>query len=311
MALVDATSSMNVEIFIADTDAYSILFHTMYLKFFERHRLEWLGFAECCRLAAEEGLVLQELATRHVRYYDSARLGDVCVTSAAVVEFDGVAAVFNHTFHLLEGDKPGKLLTRTVSQVGFVDGATGRGVPFPPSVMGGLLSGAAPTIGKSAKSSVFGGGPPPIVGALPPAHVWPHKIYPDLCDSSSSIMHLHALDLFERARSSAMGGAITLERQKEQSGNLFVVGRMDNISYNAAAPARLGDECEVHTRCALRYNKVCLVFFHELRRKGESTAIISGSVSVYSISRDKKPVPIAGWLEALMQPHMVQLKGGR
>jgi hypothetical protein len=67
------------------------------------------------------------------------------------------------------------------------------------------------------------------------------------------------LDYFERARSDGMGGAITLRKCKEGGdGNIFVVGRMDQMEYGCLSNDRpvFGDDLEVRTFVELKYQVI-------------------------------------------------------
>ena len=60
------------------------------------------------------------------------------------------------------------------------------------------------------------------------------------------VSHPNILDMFERARSSGLGGAVVLKERAEASGNAFVVGRIDRTNYLCpASPPTYGDRLEV------------------------------------------------------------------
>lgn len=171
--LKDWEHSLPVEVFISDTDSYAIIYHTVYHKYFERARVEFLGVAELMRLRREDGVVLRELATRHIRFFDSGLLGDLCTVVTKLVELDGSRIVMEHRF-LRDRDK--KMLTRGVCELGFLDISTGALVPIPSTILRGLPADTAQHIPRNAISSIFGGGaqPTPTPYCTPqPAH--PHR----------------------------------------------------------------------------------------------------------------------------------------
>ena len=66
------------------------------------------------------------------------------------------------------------------------------------------------------------------------------------------VSHPNILDMFERARSSGLGGAVVLKERAEASGNAFVVGRIDRVNYcDASRAAKYGDRLEVRVPCYL------------------------------------------------------------
>ncbi len=156
--LKDWEHSLPVEVFISDTDSYAIIYHTVYHKYFERARVEFLGVRELMRLRREDGVVLRELETRHIRFFDSGLLGDLCTVVTKVVELDASRIVMEHRF-IRDRDK--KMLTRGVCELGFLDVATGALVPVPPTLLKGLAADTVQHIPRNAISSIFGGGAGP------------------------------------------------------------------------------------------------------------------------------------------------------
>jgi YbgC/YbaW family acyl-CoA thioester hydrolase len=152
-----------VEVFISDTDSYAIIYHTVYHKYFERARVEFLGVRELVRLRHEDGVALRELETRHIRFFDSGLLGDLCTVVTKLVELDASRIVMEHRFMR---DRDQKMLTRGVCELGFLDVATGAPVPVPPSLLRGLAADPAQHIPRNAISSVFGGGAPVPAAAV-------------------------------------------------------------------------------------------------------------------------------------------------
>ena len=154
-SLKDWEHKLPVEVFISDTDSYAIIYHTVYHKYFERARVELLGISELVRLRSQQGIALRELETRHIRFFDSGLLGDVCTVVTKLVELDATRIVMEHRF-LRDSDQ--KMLTRGVCELRFIDERSGATVPVPPSILKGLCADPSQHIPKNAISSIFGGG---------------------------------------------------------------------------------------------------------------------------------------------------------
>ncbi len=82
--------SMPVRVYFQDTDAGGIVYHGIYLNFFERVRMEWLralGF-EVRRLIEEFGVQFV-VRTLTIRYHGPARLDEELLVSLAVERMGG------------------------------------------------------------------------------------------------------------------------------------------------------------------------------------------------------------------------------
>ena len=310
-----------VTVFIGDTDAYRMMYHTNYLVYYARARLDFLGLRALAALASREGISLRDRRVLHVRYFDSARLGEECAVVTTLFGVDAAAGTitFNHVFNQ-GADGSGKTLNRAVVEVGFAR-RDGSAAPLPPQI----FDAAAPRLAKCLSPRVFGGAPARCPAAVAcPQHSFPMAGHADLCDASGRLQLHLMLDCFERARSSGMGGPVTLQRCQEESGHIFVVGRMDHIYCDSEAPPMYGDALEVRTTVELKHRNVCIVFHHQLWRvggggegyegggdggvgaaatSGEAVPLVEAAVSVYSISeKDKSPVPAPAWLEKMVAP---------
>lgn len=76
--------TLPVRVYYEDTDAGGVVYHTGYIRFFERARTEWLralGFSQA-RLAEEVG-VLFTVVELTVRYLKPARLDDLLQVQAS------------------------------------------------------------------------------------------------------------------------------------------------------------------------------------------------------------------------------------
>ena len=193
-----------------------MMYHTNYLVYYARARADILGLGEIARLQRECGISLVERRILHVRFFDSARLGEECavVTTLFGVDLAAGTLVFNHVFNRgLDGS--GKTLNRAVVEVGFVQSDGTAVAPLPSSLGFGA---AGPLIAPCTAPRVFGGAPArcPAAGVVTQGggggHVVPIRCHGDLCDISGRVqMHL-ILDQFERTRSAGMGGPVTLQR---------------------------------------------------------------------------------------------------
>ena len=55
-------------------------------------------------------------------------------------------------------------------------------------------------------------------------YVWRTTCYLDTVDGTGEASHPNVLDMFERARSAGLGGAVVLKQRAEEGNNSFVVG---------------------------------------------------------------------------------------
>ncbi|MEJ0100620.1 MAG: tol-pal system-associated acyl-CoA thioesterase [Pseudomonadota bacterium] len=92
-----------VRVYYEDTDSGGVVYHTGYIRYFERARTEWLralGYS-LQRLATEEG-VLFTVVDLAVRYRRPARLDDLLeVVSTADVA--GASVLFTQAVHAADG----------------------------------------------------------------------------------------------------------------------------------------------------------------------------------------------------------------
>ena len=105
--------SMPVRVYFQDTDAGGIVYHGVYLNFFERVRMEWLrtlGF-EVRRLIEDYG-VLFVVRTLAVRYLRPARLDEELQVSVAVDRAGGAQLALSQ--HVMRDGEP-----LVVAQIGL------------------------------------------------------------------------------------------------------------------------------------------------------------------------------------------------
>jgi acyl-CoA thioester hydrolase len=108
-------------VYYEDTDAGGVVYHTGYIRFFERARTEWLrglGFSQA-RLADEVG-VLFTVVKMTVRFFKPARLDDLLMVSARAESAGGASLEFGQEVR----HESGTLLAEGRVRVACVDART-------------------------------------------------------------------------------------------------------------------------------------------------------------------------------------------
>ncbi len=111
-----------VRVYYEDTDAGGVVYHTNYIKYFERARTEWLrgiGHSQA-RLAKEEGLLFSvvELETA---FHRPARLDDALVVRSTVEAAGRASILFRQAVH--RDSAEGELLASGTVKVACIDAA--------------------------------------------------------------------------------------------------------------------------------------------------------------------------------------------
>jgi acyl-CoA thioester hydrolase len=134
-----------VRVYYEDTDASGVVYHAVYLKYFERARTEWLramGFSQQSLRGKLD--VVFTVANLDVAFLKPARLDDELEVTVVVAEMRRASLHFQQTLGVKgDGDSP---LARATVRVGCVDVATFRPCALPEefvSYVGTLLAGAA------------------------------------------------------------------------------------------------------------------------------------------------------------------------
>jgi acyl-CoA thioester hydrolase len=112
-----------VRVYYEDTDAGGVVYHTGYIRYFERARTEWLralGYSQ--KQLAEEAGVLFSVVELTVRYLRPARLDDMLEVLARA-EVSGGASV---AFHQEIRDAAGRLLAQGQVRVACVQAGSLR-----------------------------------------------------------------------------------------------------------------------------------------------------------------------------------------
>jgi len=122
--------SLSIRVYWEDTDAGGVVFYANYLKYFERARTEWLralGIEQ--RLLQEQEGIQFVVADVGLRYLAPAKLDDVLVVSARLVEWGNASLVFEQ-----EARCGPVLLTRGRVRAGCVSASTLRPQRIPRSL---------------------------------------------------------------------------------------------------------------------------------------------------------------------------------
>jgi len=125
--------SWPVRVYYEDTDAGGVIYHTNYIKYFERARTEWLrslGFSQA-RLAQEEG-VLFTVVNLSTDFKRPGRLDDELVVRS-MAELAGAASVHFSQEIWRDGESPQLLATGTV-KVACIDATAFRPRRLPDSL---------------------------------------------------------------------------------------------------------------------------------------------------------------------------------
>jgi acyl-CoA thioester hydrolase len=107
-----------VRVYYEDTDAGGVVYHTGYIRYFERARTEWLralGYSQ--KQLAEEAGVLFTVVELTVRFLKPARLDDMLEVLARVGERRGASLAFVQEIR----DAAGELLAEGQVRVACVD----------------------------------------------------------------------------------------------------------------------------------------------------------------------------------------------
>lgn len=121
---------LSLRVYWEDTDAGGVVFYANYLKYFERARTEWLRALgiEQRRLQTQEGIQFV-VADVQLRYLAPAKLDDMLVISAKLVEWGNASLVFEQEARCGE-----VLLTQGRVRAGCVSASTLRPQRIPPAL---------------------------------------------------------------------------------------------------------------------------------------------------------------------------------
>lgn len=121
--------SIDVRVYIEDTDAGGIVYYVNYLKFMERARTEFfreLGFGKAG--ANKEGYQFV-VHSAEIEYRKPAQLDDLLTVNAKITKVRGASIFFDQ--EVRRGDE---LLSNAKVKIACVDGASMRPLPLPAEV---------------------------------------------------------------------------------------------------------------------------------------------------------------------------------
>jgi acyl-CoA thioester hydrolase len=124
-----------VRVYYEDTDAGGVVYHTGYIRYFERARTEWLralGYSQT--QLAQEACVLFTVVDLQIRFRRPARLDDEVV----VVSLPTLAGGASLNFAQSVISSTGEVLAEGSVRVACVDAQTFRARRLPAAVLAGL-----------------------------------------------------------------------------------------------------------------------------------------------------------------------------
>jgi acyl-CoA thioester hydrolase len=126
-----------VRVYYEDTDAGGVVYHTSYIRYFERARTEWLrslGYSQ--KQLAEEAGVLFTVVELTVRYLKPARLDDMLEVLAEVGERGHASLAFAQEIRTASGE----LLAEGQVRIACVDQRNFRPRRLPPALVARMMS---------------------------------------------------------------------------------------------------------------------------------------------------------------------------
>jgi acyl-CoA thioesterase FadM len=233
-----------LQVFIEDTDAYSVVYYANYLRFVERAAFAAIGpSAVASALDTTPSLSFGIRSANGIKYAAAARLGDACVVDLKCHGLDD-AGQLTMKASLLRQSDGAELWSAADVRFGFVDAKSGVAVSEWPLPLDVDLT---PPDDPCAKP----------VGEAPAAALGPSLEPPDLVlqpdvASACGTVDLHAAArYFERHRTTYLGGPDKLEALASDNSINVVVARINQLRLLPAAhAARIGTPLEV--RCAVK-----------------------------------------------------------
>lgn len=124
---------LQVRVYYEDTDAGGVVYHTGYIRFFERARTEWLralGYSQ--RQLAQEAGVLFSVVEMNVRYLKPARLDDLLEVLARAELSGGASVAFEQEIR----NQSGQLLAQGQVRVACLAAGTLKPCRLPAGLAG-------------------------------------------------------------------------------------------------------------------------------------------------------------------------------
>ena len=123
-----------ITIYYEDTDAGGIVYHSNYLKFFERARTEMLrtmNFSQKILLDKNIGLVVRHM---DIDFISSAKLDDHLIVESSVIEIKKVSLLFQQEIK----NSANVILCKATTKIACVDTATVKLQKIPQSIIDGF-----------------------------------------------------------------------------------------------------------------------------------------------------------------------------
>ena len=129
--------SIEVRVYLEDTDAQGVVYNASYFRFMERARTDWLREAGADHREFGDSLGLALVLTSiEARFVAPGRLGDMLSVSAKLDSIKGARAVFEQ--QIRRDGAEGELLAEGRAVVACIDIASGKARRWPQSFIEGL-----------------------------------------------------------------------------------------------------------------------------------------------------------------------------
>ncbi|URQ69924.1 YbgC/FadM family acyl-CoA thioesterase [SAR86 cluster bacterium] len=127
MSKIIKCNDLNIKIYVEDTDFQGVVYHSNYLKFFERSRSEFLeknNISQKKLITSGNAFVVKSI---EVQYLASAKLGDEVIVESNVEKISNARLLFHQK--VFEAEKNSDLVNGKV-EVCFVDLSTKKPQKF-------------------------------------------------------------------------------------------------------------------------------------------------------------------------------------
>ena len=88
-------NSINLKIYVEDTDFQGVVYHANYIKFFERARSEFLALNNISQRKLRKNNLAFVIKSINIRYIAAAELGDEIVVNSVVEKKSDARMIFN------------------------------------------------------------------------------------------------------------------------------------------------------------------------------------------------------------------------
>lgn len=132
MASVVASGVLEVQLYYEDTDFSGIVYHSNYLKYFERGRDELMGIDKM-RRAYQEGIAAFVQKVSDLTFRGVSKHSDILVVETKLVKLGKLRMIFEQEARVKVGGKgePGEVICSAKTDVAFIDVNTQQLKPVP------------------------------------------------------------------------------------------------------------------------------------------------------------------------------------